>query len=189
MDRIAKLFGGATTTRLARWFLFHPDASATGAMLRDKTKSSSDQARKGLRLLQSAGLIKKRGSGRFVLNTEFPNLPALKEFLIGELLATMSVATRMRSAGTIKMLCAAGLFIGDTESRTDLLIVGDRIKPQALQKVITLLEADVGTDIRYTTLSTEEFKYRMAFNDKLIRDILDFPHELLIDKLNLKEQE
>ncbi len=187
MDKIAKLFGGATTTRLARWFLFHPDASATGATLRDKTKSSSDHTRKGLRLLQSSRLIKKRGSGRFTLNNEFPNLKPLKEFLIGELLSTMNVAARMRPAGTIKILCAAGLFIGNNDSRTDLLIVGDRIKPQALQKIITMLEADVGTDIRYTTLSTEEFKYRMGFNDKLVRDILDFPHELLIDKLSVKE--
>ena len=182
MGNIAKLFGGPTATRLARWFLFHPETSATRATLKEKTKSSSDQVRKGLRLLVSAGLVKKRGA-RFVLNKEFPNLRPLKEFLIGELLTTTNVSSRMRSVGSVRMLCAAGIFIGNNESRTDLLIVADKIKAATLQKIINTLEADVGTDIRYTALTTEEFKYRMAFNDKLVRDILDFPHEALFNKL------
>ena len=186
MDSIAKLFGGPTTTRIARWFLFHPDTSATASMLRDKTKSSPDQVRKSLRLLYSADLIKKRGD-RYTLNDEFPNLPPLKEFLIGELLQTTNILPRLRPVGVLKMVCAAGVFIGNVDSRTDILIVGDKMKTGMLQKSIAQLEADVGTEIRYTALSGEEFKYRMAFRDKLVRDILDYPHVTLFDKLTPAE--
>lgn len=182
MDSIAKLLGGPTTTRAARWFLFHPEASATPAMLREKTKSTPDQMRKSLRQLHGADLIKKRGE-RYMLNREFPNLAPLKEFLIGELLQTTNLVARFRPAGTLKVLSAAGLFIENPDSRTDLLIVGDKMKTSVLQKIVSQLEADVGTEIRYTALSTEEFKYRMAFHDKLIRDIFDYPHVSLFDKV------
>lgn len=182
MDTAAKLFGSQTTARLMRWFLFHPSESATASVLREKTKSAAEQLRKSLRLLQSAGFIKKRGS-RFLLNGDFPNLKALKEFLIDNLLLVINVSARLRPAGTLKLISAAGVFIGDEESRTDLLVVGDKMNLSKLQKLVTLLEADIGTEIRYTALSSEEFKYRMGFNDKLVRDILDYPHEILLDKI------
>lgn len=185
MDRVGKLFaGGATTARVARWFLFHPEASAGAATLRDKTKSTIEQARVALRTLESAGIVRKRASGRYALNKEFPHAAPLKELLIGELLAVVNLPARLRSAvGTIKLLCAAGFFIGNSESRTDLLIVGDKLNQTKLQKAITAIEAELGTDIRYTGLSAQEFNYRAGFNDKLIRDILDYPHEKVVNKI------
>jgi len=187
MDKVVKLFGGTANTRLIRWFLFHPNESISASVLREKSKITPEQLRKALRLLHSAGFTKKRGS-RYVLNKDFPNLPALMSFMTDNLLSVVNVSARLRSAGTLKFVSASGVFIGDEDSRTDLLIVGDRMNQTKLQKLVNMLEADIGTDIRYTALSTEEFKYRMGFNDKLVRDILDYPHEMLLDKLPSSEK-
>ncbi len=187
MDKVAKLFGGTANTRIMRWFLFHPNESISASLLREKTKLHPDQARKALHLVNAAGLVKKRG-GRYALNKDFPNLKSLTSFLTDNLLSIVNVSARLKPAGTLKFVSAAGVFIGDEDSRTDLLIVGDRMNQAKLQKLVNMLEADIGTEIRYTALGTEEFKYRMGFNDKLVRDILDYPHEMLLDKLPSAEK-
>jgi hypothetical protein len=45
----------------------------------------------------------------------------------------------------------------------------------------------VGKELRYAFFSTDEFKYRMSMYDKLVRDILDYPHKVLLDKLGILE--
>ena len=47
------------------------------------------------------------------------------------------------------------------------------------------LESELGKELRYTALSTDQFLYRLQMNDHLIKDIFDYPHTLVYDKLNI----
>jgi len=65
------------------------------------------------------------------------------------------------------------------------LIVGDGIKNKSLANFLKDLESEVGKEIDYVVLTTADFKYRYDMFDRFIRDILEKPHEKLINKLKI----
>jgi len=79
----------------------------------------------------------------------------------------------------------AGIFTQDKESRLDLLIVGDNIKKPLLSKAIELLQRDIGKEISFSVFDSAEFKYRVEMRDKLVMDVLDFPHDKIVNKLGI----
>ena len=93
-----------------------------------------------------------------------------------------------KKAGKIKLLIAAGIFIKNKESRVDLLVVGDRIKKTKLEEIVRKLEAEIGTELSYAVFDTKEFTYRLNMYDKLIRDILDYPNEVIYQAKELSTQ-
>ena len=86
----------------------------------------------------------------------------------------------------LKLLASIN-FIKNKDSRADLLIVGDRMKRSKIEEGVRKLEAEIGTELVYAIFDTKEFIYRLNMYDKLVRDILDFPHEVVLQakELNL----
>ena len=85
----------------------------------------------------------------------------------------------------IQLLIISGIFIKNPDSRVDLLVVGDNLKLSSLENIIKTIESEIGKEIRYAVFETSEFNYRYSMFDKLTRDIFDYPHEKIINKLNL----
>lgn len=85
----------------------------------------------------------------------------------------------------MKLILTAGVFQHDPESRVDILVVGDNIKQGMLVSAISALEAELGKELRYAAFETADFKYRLGVYDKLVRDILDYPHQKILNKLGL----
>ena len=182
MDRIAKLFGGMSFVRVARLFLLHPGVVYDSRTLREKAHLNPADVRVIVNDLAGASVIKKRGV-KWALNDACAFLKPLHDLLIGQLLADINLAKRVERCGTVKLLIASGVFLDESESRTDLLLVAERVNPKMLQKIVAALEADVGSEVRYVVFTPAEFAYRMGVNDKLIRDILDYPHVKIINKV------
>jgi len=65
------------------------------------------------------------------------------------------------------------------------LIVGDKIKSSKFDRFLKELEAEVGREINCAIMTTKEFYYRHDMYDRFIRDLLDFKHEKLINKLKI----
>ena len=53
------------------------------------------------------------------------------------------------------------------------------------EAMIKNIESEIGREIRYAVFDTPDFQYRYNMCDKLIRDVLDYPHEKVIDKLGI----
>jgi hypothetical protein len=47
------------------------------------------------------------------------------------------------------------------------------------------MEADIGKELSYAVCDTADFVYRLNAYDKFIRDVLDYPHETIVDKLGV----
>jgi hypothetical protein len=106
----------------------------------------------------------------------------IREILIDpELLIQEDLTQRFKQVGKIKLLIVSGVFIGEEKSRADLLIVGDKLKRNLLTQAIKGLEAEIGKELNYVVFDSEEFKYRLSMYDKLVCDIIDEPHEKLLD--------
>jgi hypothetical protein len=91
----------------------------------------------------------------------------------------------LKRAGALRLVVLSGLFTGMAESQVDLVVVGDTIDERALSRTIQGLEAELGREIRYASFPTKDFRYRMGVYDRLLRDVFDYPHRLLVDKIGL----
>ncbi|TSC66978.1 MAG: Uncharacterized protein G01um101472_573, partial [Parcubacteria group bacterium Gr01-1014_72] len=129
--------------------------------------------------------VRRRVAG-WTVNDRFLYLIPLQNLLINTaLLRNEELIGRLSKAGKLTLLFTAGIFIQDPESRVDLLIVGDNVRRGALENAIRSIEAELGRELRYAIFETPEFKYRLGMYDKLIRDILDYPHKVVLDKIGV----
>jgi hypothetical protein len=64
-----------------------------------------------------------------------------------------------------------------------VLIVGNSLKKDILEKEMAILESEIGRELRYAVFSIEEYQYRITMYDKLIRDIMDNRYITIIDTL------
>ena len=83
------------------------------------------------------------------------------------------------------LIIVAGIFIDEIDSRVDVLLVGDKMKKPIIEGVLKRLEAELGRELTYGMMETGEFEYRFGIYDKFIRDIIDYPHLVVLNKMNL----
>ena len=57
-----------------------------------------------------------------------------------------------------------------------------------VEKAIRSLEAEVGIEIRFAAMSSEDLLYRVGMYDKLTRDFFDYTHQVLVDKIEVKDE-
>lgn len=194
MEILAKLFGGQARVRIMRLFLLNNEAVFEVEDIVSRSRVTKVNVRKEIKALLAMGFIKNkiiikegvRGSKKKIngwyLNTAFRYLNSIRDVLVDPtLLVQEDLKDRFRPAGKIKLMIVSGVFIGEDKSRADLLLVGDKLKKNIVNQVVKGLEAEIGKELDYVVLDSEEFKYRLDMYDKLICDILDLPHEKLID--------
>lgn len=203
MDVLSKLFGSEAKVKIMRLFLFNPDQPFSRSDISARAKVSLPVVRHETVLLRKMGMIKgkrfvvsvpvKRGKktlmkrkkeGGWMLNSSFPYLPALQNLLINTVLFKHDdIIRKLNSVGRMKLVIVSGVFIHDADSRVDLLVAGDNIRFGALEGVIRIIESEIGKELRYAAFETADFHYRLGIYDKLIRDILDYPHKKILNKL------
>jgi hypothetical protein len=195
MDTLAKLFGGQPRVKIMRLFLLNQECSFSIEDIMSRSRVTKANVRRELNALLAMGFIKHkmitkegyRGSKKRVpawfLNNSFPYLNSVRDLLVDpKLILQEDLISRFRQAGKIKFMLVAGVFIGDSKnSRVDLLIVGDKLKKNIIQQVVKGLEAEIGKELDYVVFDSTEFKYRLDMYDKLVCDIIDYPHEKLVD--------
>jgi hypothetical protein len=93
--------------------------------------------------------------------------------------------TQLKKAGALRLVALSGLFSGAIETKVDMLVVGDKLDEKQLEKAIHQLESELGRELRYASFSTEDFRYRVGVYDRLLRDIFDYPHRTILDKIGL----
>lgn len=209
MTKLEKLFGSVAQVRIMRLFIFNPKSSFESSEISKRAKVRSSSVRKVMNTLEKVGMVKKKkiskkttttkGRGKkkkkvtktkkvkgWILNEKFPYLSPLRNLLMPtDSMTHKEIEKKLSEVGKIKLVIVSGVFIHEPSARVDLLIVGDKLKTKNLRNAVNHLEARVGAELAYAALDTDEFKYRNNINDKLVRDILDFPHEKIVDKLGI----
>lgn len=180
---VAHIFGGEAKVKLMRLFIFNPGAIFTASEAALRAKTTATTARKELLGLSKAGLV-KRGAKGYTLNKSYRYLAPIGNFLIDATpLSEKEIVKKIATAGNVKLVLIAGVFLHNPDSRVDMLIVGDHMKQGKLQGVISAIESELGKELRYAVFETQDFQYRLGIYDKLIRDILDSQHEKILNKL------
>ena len=203
MDTLNILFGGVEKVRMLRLFLFNSENSFDIESICEKLKIEKRVAEKEIVVLLKSGLITKepivkivskkiKGKIRenkikvhgYILNQNFPHLSALRQLLINsQNLNKNDMVKRLSNVGKVKLVLVSGVFMENNESRVDILLVGNNIKKGSLGNIIKTMEAELGREISYAFFETPDFQYRIEMCDKLVRDIVDSPHNVLLNRL------
>lgn len=205
MEILEKIFGGSAKVKIMRLFLYNPKTIYDKVSISGRARVPLESISKEMSHFERIGLVRRRQCVKeeapeigekkgpkkkvvgWVLDSTFPYLLPLQGLLINpDMIKHQAILRRIMSAGKIKLLILSGLFIQDPASRVDLLIVGDNLRKGALENILRNIEAELGKELRYAAFETADFKYRISVYDKLIRDILDYPHEKVLDKIGVK---
>ncbi len=205
MEILPKLFGSKERVKLLKLFLYNQELFFSLADLTKRTKIRVVALKRELELLNEIGLvvvkklvtpttvsagkrktkIKSITKGQvWSLNQEFFYLDHLRSIFNADFLASHSeLAERFKNCGKIKLVVLSGLFIPEGGTRADLLIVGDDLRRSAIEGIISTIESELGRELIYAILNTRDYHYRFQTSDHFVRDIMDYPHCRLIDKL------
>lgn len=189
MDTLEKIFGGAHRVKLMRLFLFNPVLYFETVDVADRSKIEISKTRTELNFLAKAELIKKSTRGNktvWYLNDKFPYLQEFQRLLLDTSLKNAKpILKKLSKIGKLKFVVFSGIFKELQEGRLDILVVAEGAKKSTADTVMASIEADIGKEIRFAVLDTEDFKYRLGVGDRLIRDVLDYPHEIVLDRLGI----
>jgi hypothetical protein len=128
--------------------------------------------------------FKKVSRTGWVLNLKFELIEPLRNLLIEtELVRGTEILRKLREAGKIELLLLSGVFVRDENRKLDILVVGNNLNTQALEKQILVLESEVGRELSYSHFTVDEFNYRQGMYDKLLRDVLENHHTTLVNNI------
>ncbi len=202
MEALDKLFGSTARVKILKFFLFNTGEAFDKETIAARTKVSPRILQKELNLLEKINLIRKKNfmkvthlkngkvkktkKGGYETVLEFKLFSALQSLLVkNSPMSSNSLVGRLTKHGKIKLVIAAGVFIQNPDSRVDLRIGGDDIKEAPLKNTISVLESEIGRQLRYAVLPVADFKYRLGVYDKLVRDVLDYPHQVFLDRIGV----
>lgn len=188
MEILSKILGSQAKVKLMRLFLLNKHKVFTIKEMVLRARVGTDQARKEVRVLTGATFIKKKGTG-YIFNSLFRYTKEFEGLLVtADTLDNEEVLSLFKKNGKLKLLVLAGIFIKSKESRVDMLLVGDGMKKSKIEEAMKKLEAEIGIELSYALFNTKEFIYRLNMYDKLVRDVLDYPHEIIFRAKDLSFQ-
>jgi hypothetical protein len=146
----------------------------------EKKKKTSKKKGKKTKVVKKA---RPTSENIWSLNDEFPHLRSLVSF-VREIspMEYDEIVTALQRSGKISVVLLSGTFMGDLSRPADLVVAADVLDERKLEAAIHALEPVFGHEIRYAAFTTNEFRYRLSVHDRLIRDTLDYPHLILLDR-------
>jgi hypothetical protein len=201
-DPLSILFGSTARVKLLRFFLFNPSKEFIFDDISKRARLVRRTARTEISALERAGVIrqknvlidvdgkkKKMKAIAYALNKDFQELQALQTFLFETApIDGKNIMAHLRKAGPLDFVGIAGVFVRDFEQRLDLLVAMKKFSQASVEKAIRSLEAEVGIEVRFAAMSSEDLMYRVGMYDKLTRDFFDYDHKVLTDKIGVKDE-
>lgn len=201
-DPLSILFGSQARVKLLRFFLFNPSKDFTFDEISRRAKLVRRTARTEMNALEKAEVIKKKQiyselPGRskksrvmaYAINKNFPDLQSLQNFLFETApINAKTILKHLRKAGPLDFVCMSGVFLRDFEHRLDIMIAMKKISETKVENAIRALEAEIGIEIRFAVFTSEDLIYRVGMYDKLTRDVFDYAHQILVDKIAIRDE-
>ena len=186
-EALETLFGSKTRTRLLRFFLLNPETELNVSEISKKNMLAPVQVRKELNDLKKVKFVTekiRKGEKRYILDQNFYFLQELKN-----LIAKANVHPQCRSLGKVtgigdvKLVLVSGIFLNHSKSKADMALVVNNVSRSKLKNLMSNLEAEIGKEVSFVLMNSEEFKYRLDMLDRFLLDFLEGPHEEIVNKI------
>ncbi|MEI7498779.1 MAG: hypothetical protein WCK11_05910 [Candidatus Falkowbacteria bacterium] len=211
---LEKLFGSRTRVQLIKLFILSPQTSWTFLALVKKLKLNLATIKKELDNLEEFGMVAaeyvtkettapesaeiidskspKLETGAtekpekfYHLHPEFILQEELKALLIkSQLLYERDFVDKLKRLGKVKLLVLSGIFMNNTDSPVDLLVVGQVNKPKLI-KLLSELEQEIGRELNFTYMDPAEFTYRRGMTDVFLYQVLEGKRLILVNELDV----
>jgi DNA-binding Lrp family transcriptional regulator len=200
-DFLGTFMGSNVRAKVLRVFAFNPGVF-TVSQVAKRAGVSARVAGEEIRELEKCGMLKaakfiitvngskaiagKQKEQTWTMDQSFKHASAISKFVYEvSPMENKSIIIALRKAGRLSVIILSGVFVGDASRPADIIVAGDSVNEGRLETAIKALEPQLGREIRYSAFSTPEFQYRMTIQDRLLRETLDFPHLVLLDKTRL----
>ncbi|MCD5382154.1 MAG: hypothetical protein LR017_02440 [Candidatus Pacebacteria bacterium] len=201
-DPLSILFGSNSRVKLLRFFLFNPTREFTFDDITRRAKLVRRTARTEINALERAGVIKKKQifiqvAGKekktkaqgYVLNKKFPQLASLQTFLFETApIDSKTLLKHLRKIAPLDFVASTGVFVREFDRRLDVLLAVKKLNEAKVEVAIRSLESELGIEIRYAVFQTDDLLYRVGIYDKLTCDVFDYSHQILIDKIGVRNE-
>lgn len=184
---LESLLNSKLKKKLLSIFFSHPKRSFSAFELGKMAEASPLLVSRALREFHRALLLENasrkqvryfRVNPRFLLYDELKDLVSEEGHLPEDL-----VGQKLKKIPNLKFIVLSGIFTLEPKLPVDLLLVGDGVSRLVVQKVLGEIENMVGQEVNYAVIAVAEYEHRRFLRDRLIRDILDYPHIVVVDGL------
>jgi len=177
------LFTSKARVKLLTHFLLNPEDEF---YVRELTRILDEQinsVRRELDNLKKMGLLKSRARNRrkfYSVNKNFILYQDLRNIIIKATNSSENLIKNILKMGEIEFLLVSGIFL-QKDTAVDLLVVGE-VDKERLEKFLDTL--DTGQAIKFSTLGTKDFIYRLKCRDKFMLDLVKDPENIIgVNKL------
>lgn len=193
---VEQLFGSKTRVKLLNLFYSNPNRSFYVREITRKIDEQINSVRRELANLLSIGIIGSDTTNNrlyYEVDQKYEYYEPLsiifgasKKPLTAKAAAAASDVdvSDVRTVGNVEIALLTGQLTRDETTGVDVFLVGD-MNQAKVQKYMAELELKEGKELRYTTMSLEDFVYRQQIKDRFIANIFAAKKQILIDKNNL----
>lgn len=181
------LFGSKAKTRILRFFLLNPEKEYRVSEIAQKNMLSAAAVRKELNELKKIKFLiqkSKKGIKYYILDQKFFFFFELKNlFAKSNSSPQCRSLAKLKSIGDVKLALVSGIFLNYPKSKVDMVLVANNVSRSRLRNVMNSLEAEVGKEVNFILMNSDEFKYRLDMLDRFLLDFIEGAHKELIDKI------
>lgn len=200
MTTIDGLFGSKTRVKLLHLFLNNPGKSF---YVREITRLIDEQinsVRRELSNLLAVGVITSTNADNklyYEIDQHYEFYTPFRAIFAGEKVATKTRSSKntqnvradsdveqwysdVAKLAGIRVAIAAGGLVRGSASQVDLLLVGN-LSASKVQKLVEKVEQTEGRSVTFTTMTYDEFYYRLSVRDKFVSEVLSNKHKVIVD--------
>lgn len=197
-DFLVQFLGDVARAKITRTFVLNAQEQLSISEVSQRSKISTQAVGRELRALSKLKIIvhgkrrvqkspgsraKQKWEVVWRFNSDFAHARALSTFVREVSPEQYAVIVKkLRTAGRVSTIILSGAFIHDETRPADIVIAGDSLNQRRLEKAVRSFEPLLGRELRYCVFSNGDLRYRINIQDRLIRDTVDYPHLVLLDK-------
>jgi len=197
--KIEQLFGSKTRVRLLRLLLENSDRAYYVRELTRRIDAQLNSVRRELQNLVEIGIVdevdgsilenetdsKEKGKNikkkYYSANQNFSFFEELRGIMNkSAVMMNKPFVEKLQKNGSIDLLFLTGRFVEANEIKSDILIVGS-VKSEVLEEAISEFEVDLGREINYTYMPSDEFRYRKEVKDRFLESLLNSDKVVLVN--------
>lgn len=185
MAKLSDFIISRVRVKLLTIFLERPNEMYYVRELTRLAKEEINAIRRELKRMQDVGMLKSEKRGNrlyYTYKTSYPFYPELLRLVIKNSSIGQQLIKNKSKLGFVKYAFLSQKLIKGLDrdpEHIDLLVIGKVIMPQ-LSIIVKKLEKLLGSEINYSSMTEEEYKYRKSRKDPFITSVLLQPRIMII---------
>ncbi len=177
MTSLQDLMISRVRVKLIELFFHHPEEMYYVREITRLTHEEINAVRRELDRMVGFALLKNEQRGNrvyYFLNPRYPFYQELRQMVAKTTGLGAKLRQLRRKLGTIEFVMFSSRFVAKQALRqgeVDMLVVGEVVLPE-LEALVKDQEKDLGREINYSVITSDEFTFRKQRRDPFIMDVL-----------------